>query len=551
MSHSLTHYCGGRIFTADDAQPWTESLLVHDGAIRFAGSVAAADQLAAHHPGTTRVIKLNGALVTPGFIEAHSHLVNLGRSLSQVDLLDAQDLTEMQRRIAEAAAAKPGAPRVLGRSWLLEPLAGAQPDRSMIDAVVTDRPVYLVSNDLHSGWVNTAALRELGIDRNTPDPEGGTIVRDAAGDATGLLLETAALVLMRGGIEQLEDDTVRDDALLRALESYRAAGTTAVADLGLRRAEFEALERAWEGGALPIPVAGYLRVETSADPETLQQQLQDAIRIRDRVAARASERGDTDPLLRIAGIKVWIDGVIDSGTAAMSAPFADGAHPDPLWSRALLEPIVIAADAAGLQVAMHAIGDAAVDLALDMIESARRTNGADGPLHRIEHLEYVDRRAAERIAQSGTVASVQPVHSDPAVQGAWRSQLGDERVERGYPWAEFAAAGARIALGTDAPTAPYAPLPNLFIAVTRRSPHRPELPANHPELHLDLERALLAATRGAAEACGWGSTRGVLAAGRRADFAVLDIDPFADGAEVLRNAGPRLTVVAGEEFPQR
>lgn len=551
MPQSLVHYRGGRIFTADDAAPWAESLLVHDGRIQFAGSAAAAEQLAAHHPSPARVVELHGALVTPGFVEAHSHLINLGRSLSQVDLLDAPDLAEVQRRIAAAAAAKPDAPRILGRSWLLEPLAGAQPHRRMIDAVVADRPVYLVSNDLHSGWVNTAALRELSIDRDTPDPEGGTIVRDASGEATGLLLETAALVLMRGGIEQLEDDTVRDDALRRALESYRAAGTTAVADLGLRRAEFEALERAWNADALPIPVAGYLRVETSADPMLLREQLQRAIDTRDRVAARAAERDEADPMLRIAGVKVWIDGVIDSGTAAMRDPFADGSHPAPLWARERLEPLVIAADAAGMQVAMHAIGDAAVDLALDTIEAARRANGGDGPRHRIEHLEIVDRRAAERLAASGTAASVQPVHSDPAVQGAWRRQLGDERVERGYPWAEFAAAEALIALGTDAPTAPYAPLPNLFIAVTRRSPGNPELPPNHPELHLALERAILAATRDAAVACGWGGSRGVLRPGFRADFAVLDCNPFIDGPEPLRAAIPRLTVIGGEEHPPR
>ncbi|QZY51504.1 amidohydrolase [Leucobacter tenebrionis] len=547
---SLTHYRGGRIFTADDEQPWAESLLVQGGRIRFVGSTLAADQLAAHHPAAADVVELHGALVVPGFVEAHSHLVNLGRSLSQVDLLDAPDLAEVQRRVLEAVDAAPDADRILGRSWLLEPLAGAQPDRRMIDAVVADRPVYLVSNDLHSGWVNTAALRELGIDRETPDPEGGTIVRDAEGEATGLLLETAALVLMRGGVERLEDDTVRDTAVLRALESYRAAGTTAVADLGLRRAEFEALERAWDADALPIPVAGYLRVETSADPRLLREQLQRAVETRDRIAARALERGERDPMLRIAGIKVWIDGVIDSGTAAMSAPFSDGSQPAPLWTRELLEPVVVAADAAGLQVAMHAIGDAAVNLALDAIEAARRANGGDGPRHRIEHLEFVDRRAAHRIAASGTVASVQPVHSDPAVQGAWRRQLGDDRVERGYPWAEFEHAGALIALGTDAPTAPYAPLPNIFIAVTRRSPGRPDLPANHPALHLELSRALVAATRDAAVACGWGDSRGVLGIGRRADFAALDVDPFADGAEVLREATPVLTVVGGEGFPR-
>lgn len=549
-SSPLTHYRAGRVFTSDPDSPWAESLLVSaDGSLAFVGSTAQAEA----RGGVGRTVELDGRVVLAGLVEAHSHLVNLGRSLEQVDLLDAADLAEVQTRIAAASAARPGAARILGRSWLLEPLAGAQPHRSMIDAVVADRPVYLVSNDLHSGWVNTAALAELGVDRDTPDPEGGTIVRDADGEATGLLLETAALVLMRGGIEALEDDAVRDAAVRRALESYRAAGATAAADLGLRPAELAALERAWPAGALAIPVAGYLRIETSSEARLVDEQLRRAIDTRARIAGIAEQRGESDPMLRIQGVKLWVDGVIDSGTAAMLEPFSDGEHPGALWTREMLDAVVTAADAAGMQVAMHAIGDAGVRLALDAVEAARRANARAGAgegariAHRIEHLEVVEPGTAERLADLGVVASVQPVHSDPAIQGAWRSRLGDGRVDRGYPWAEFDAAGAVIALGTDAPTAPYAPLQNLYVAVTRRSPERPELPANHPELRLALERALVAATHDAAAACGWGGTRGMLRAGHRADFTVIDADPFRDGAEALREARPVLTVVGGAE----
>ncbi|MBL3686143.1 amidohydrolase [Leucobacter zeae] len=545
--HPLTHFRAGRVFTAVPASPWAESLLVAHGRIVFAGSTADAEARVAAAAEVCRTVDLDGRVVLPGMIESHSHLVNLGRSLDQVDLLSAPDLAEMQRRVAAAAAARPDAARVLGRSWLLAPLAGEQPHRDMLDAVVPDRPVYLVSNDLHSGWVNTAALRELGIDRGTPDPEGGTIVRDANGDATGLLLETAALVLMRGGIEALEEDAVRDRAVRTALAAYLAAGVTAVADLGLRAAELSALERARAADDLVLPVAGYLRVETSDDPAAIAEQIERAIATRDRLRERADSRPGPEPALVVRGIKLWIDGVIDSGTAAMVSPFAGGAHPAALWRRDLLCSAVAAADRAGLQVAMHAIGDAGVSLALDAVAEARRTNGDSGIRHRIEHLEVVSHGTAERLASLDVIASVQPVHADPEVQGAWRAQLGDDRVDRGYPWAEFAAAGATIALGTDAPTAPYAPLQNLYLATTRRSPAHPELPANHPELRLPLERAIVAATRDAAAACGWGGERGELRAGLAADFVVLDVDPFRDGPEVLRGAAPSLVVVGGVE----
>lgn len=544
---NLTHYRNGRVFTADPDHPWAESIVVRDAEIVFVGPTREADAMS----GVDRVHELAGAAVIPGCIEAHSHIVNLGRSLDQVDLLDARNLAEMQHRIAHAAAHAPDGQRILGRSWLLAPLGGEEPHRDMIDAVVADRPVYLVSNDLHSGWVNSAALAELGIGDDTPDPEGGTIVRDGHGRATGLLLETAALVLMRGGIEALEDDAVRDAAVRRALESYLAAGTTAVADLGLRDAELAALERAWATEALAIPVAGHLRIETSDDPSTIAAQLQRAIETRERIARTAAARGESDPALHIAGIKLWIDGVIDSGTAAMREPFADGSHPAPLWNRERLIPLVIAADAAGMQVAMHAIGDAAVALALDAIEAARLENGDSGILHRIEHLEIVAASSITRLAQLGVIASVQPVHCDPVVQGSWRERLGDERVERGYPWAEFAEAGARIVLGTDAPTAPYAPLPNLFIAATRESPQHPELPANHPEFRLALEYAIAAASRDAAAASGWGSSRGVLRPGFRADFSVLGRDPFTEGVHVLRDVLPAWTVLGGQRVNRR
>lgn len=538
-SDEVVHYRNGRIFTASDERPWAESVVVDGALIRFVGPTVDADRL----PGIDRTVELDGAVLLPGFVEAHSHLVNLGRSLDQVNLFDVADLAEAQRRLSVAAAQRPDAARILGRSWLLGPLAGEQPHRRMLDAAVPDRPVYLTSNDLHSGWVNSAALAELGIDRSTPDPAGGTIVRDADGDATGLLLETAALVLMRGGVERLEDDSVRDAALARALDRYCAAGVTAVADLGLRDAEFAALDRARARGALPIPVAGYLRVERCRTRAEELAQVERAVETRARVEGAGS------PMLRVAGVKVWIDGVIDSGTAAMREPFGDGSRPETLWSREALEAVVVAADAAGMQVAMHAIGDAAVELGIDAVEAALRTNGDRGLRHRLEHLEVVAPSSLERLARLGITASVQPVHADPAVQHAWRERLGDARAARGYPWAELDRAGVRLALGTDAPTAPYAPLPNLFIAATRSSASDSGLPANRPEQALPLERALVAATRGAAGACGW-TDRGVLAAGLRADFVVLDRDPFAEGPEVLRDATPAAVVIGGVERPR-
>ncbi|MCI0157569.1 amidohydrolase [Leifsonia shinshuensis] len=531
---TLIHYRGGAVFTAD-TRPWAESIVVEDGRIAFVGDTVTADALP-----VDEVVELHGAVVLPGIVDAHTHLVSLGESLTQVDLHDAADVTEIQSRLLEAAADQPGADRLIGRSWLFSALGGRPPHRDLIDAVVSDRPVYLHANDVHSAWLNSAALAELGIDDDTPDPLGGRIERDAAGAATGWLLENAALGLMLDRLEGLVSDGERERALRAAFDTYREAGVTAAVEMALREADLRALTAALADGdgTLPIRVAAHWVVNRTGTTEGDLAGVARAIEL-------AGEH--PGPWLRITGIKLFVDGVIDSCTAAMRAPFADGSQPEALWDLPSLAAVVTAADAAGLQVAMHAIGDAASALALDALDAAVTANGPRADRrHRIEHLETVDAATPARLARLGVVASVQPVHSDPAIQENWRAMLGDARVERAYPWGELADAGATLALGTDAPTAPYGPLPNLYIAATRRSATDRDLPPNLPGNAMAIADAVRRATRDAAYASRWEGELGVLRQGAAADFIVIDADPFRDGAEVLLDATVRLTVLGGE-----
>ncbi|MCE4026561.1 amidohydrolase [Microbacterium sp. Au-Mic1] len=528
-----THYRGGAIFTSD-TPPWAQSLIVEDGRVLFVGDTDAADAFAADD-----VVELDGALVIPGIVDAHTHLIGLGESLEQVDLHDAPDLAEIQTRIATAAAADPDAPRILGRSWLFSSLDGRAPHRDMIDAVVADRPVYLNANDNHSAWLNTAALAELGIDDATPDPLGGTIQRDAEGRATGMLLENAVFAFLRERLDALTSDADREAQFEAALRTYLDAGVTAAVDMALGEPDLRAMLAVQDryDGVLPMHVAAHWAVYRTATAEG------DAAAVDRAIALHREHSGQG---LRIAGIKLFVDGVIDSCTAAMRSPFADGSQPDALWDLPSLTAVVTRADAAGLQIAMHAIGDAASALALDALEAAVATNGPRADRrHRIEHLETVDHATPLRLARLGIIASMQPVHCDPAIQDNWRAMLGDDRVERGYPWAEFAEAGATLALGTDAPTAPFDPLPNLFIATTRRSAFDPALPANVPGNAMAIADAVRRATRDAAYASRWEGDLGVLRAGASADFAVLDADPFRDGPEAFLTARVRATFVRG------
>lgn len=536
----VVHYRGGRIFTAAQP-PWAQSILTRAGRIVFVGDTATADTL----PGITATVDLGGALILPGFIDAHTHLVSTGQSLQQVDLFDAADLADIQHRIESAAEADPQAPRILGRSWLFAQLAGQDPDRHMLDRAVADRPVYLTANDLHSAWVNTAALRELGIGDATPDPIGGRIERDPdTGHATGMLYETAALGLMRSFLERTVTDEQRDRALAATFAHYLAAGVTGAVDMGLGTEELAALERALtaHGGTLPLRVAGHWVVDRSSSPADELAQVHVAAELGSRL------RG---PWLRLTGIKIFVDGVIDSCTAAMKEPFADGSHPDPIWDLAALAPVVAAADAAGLQVAMHAIGDEASDIALSALEYAIEVNGDRDRRHRIEHLETVTEANVARMARLGIVASMQPVHADPAIQDNWRAVIGDRRTERAYPWPEFTTAGATLAFGSDAPTAPFPPLPNIYIATIRKSASDPDLPPNLPHYALPLADALAHATRDAAYSCRWEDLTGQLVAGKAADFVILDTDPFTAGNEALLRARVRATVVGGAVHEHR
>jgi predicted amidohydrolase YtcJ len=526
-------YTNARVFTADgegDAA-FAEAFVVDGDTIRWVGHGDEA-------PPVRDVVDLGGRRVLPGFTDSHTHLLMTGASLGQVPLTDARSLAEIQRLLREAREADPSASDLRGRGWLFDAVPGGRPTAAMIDAAVADIPVFLDANDYHSCWVNTAALAVLGITRDTPDPLGGEIVRGADGEPTGLLLETAATQYAWAHRDATTTDADRDADVERVIDAYLAAGVTGVVDMAFDEYGLAAFQRAQgrRGGELPLRVAAHWLIENTGDDTANLAQV-----------ARAAElaKSPATPWLRVVGIKLILDGVIDACTAAMRHPYADGSNADPIWPPAQLDPVVAAADAAGLQVAMHAIGDHASEIALDAVEKAIAQGGDRPRRHRIEHLEYAAPGTAERMARLGVTASMQPVHADPAIFANWVAMLGDDRVERAFAWKEYEAAGALLAFSTDAPTAPYDALANMYVASTRASALDPSVDAVQPQHALPLERALRHATRDAAASVGDGEWRGRIAPGFAADLVVLDTDPFEAGERSLLGTRVVETIVAG------
>ncbi len=533
MSSSRILVHGGRVFTSDPDRWWAEAVVVDGDRFAYVGDLAGATAAAGDD---AEVVDLAGGVAMPGFVDGHAHLLMTGAALLKAQLRTAGSLDEIRRRLVEWRASNPDAPRVLGISWQFGALPDATPHKNMLDDLFPDVPVYLDANDLHSTWVNSAALRELGITADTPDPIGGEIVRDpSTGEATGHLQENATVEMVWPMLSRVGDD-VRDAHLAATLRAYNETGVTTSVDMALERASLDAMRRAEANGTLSVRVMGHWIIHRHPDPANELEQV--------AVAARMAADTSSD-LLRVMGIKVIVDGTIDGCTAALLEPYTTGVNAEPIWDAESLQRVVTAADAAGLQIALHAIGDRAVRIAIDSLEHAAQVNGTSARRHRIEHLEYTDAADVVRLAPLGITASMQPVHIDPAIYSNWGEMLGDPRANRGFAWREFLDAGTTLAFGTDTPTAPYEPLHNMYIATTRKSPSDPTLTPHRPDNALPLEEAVVHGTRDSAWASFLHDRVGMVKEGLLADLILLDGDPFAAGPDSLLTAQVVRTMLGG------
>lgn len=517
----VTIFDNARIFTSspDSEDLFSGSLVVDNDTIAYVGPSNCEEIAKARADGASQV-DMGNKVITPSFIDAHTHIMHLGQALGKLNVLSCKSLPEISHQIKTWATANPSLPRLLCRGWL-QASTGGEALASMLDEL-DPRPIYVEAMDLHSVWCNSAALEELGV-ASMPDPAGGTIHRDSQGRPSGLLEEMAYLGIAIPFLSSVLSPDEAQMALHRAILSISQAGYTGFIDMAMDDQQWSILLDYHKQRDLPIHVAAHWLIPYNEDVEQIQIHMKRAIEMHE------TYNPSTSPSLCVVGIKLIADGTVDGCTAALSQPYGAKADPvEPIWPAAALAKVVRQADEAGLQVAIHAIGDRAISEAIDAFEQLPPSSRSRR--HRIEHLELTSELDAKRLGNLGITASVQPVHSDPALFRAWPSLLGTHRCKRAFAYRDFHQHGAPLAFGTDAPTAAHYPLPNLYNATTRRSALEPEShERTNADFALSLATALKAATRGAAYSRHAETWSGSLKKGLSADFVVLETDWTPDG----------------------
>jgi predicted amidohydrolase YtcJ len=529
----------GRIFTADAKGTIVQAVAIDKDRIVAVGT---SRLIAARYQGQ-RTINLAGKLATPGFNDAHLHFLGGGLSLLRVDLNGSRSLEEAKQRIAAKVRELPAGSWILGRGWDHTLWGGRWPTRQDLDAVAPNNPVLVQRVDGHVSWANTLALRKANVTRDTEAPAGGEILKDAGGEPTGILKETAAGLVARIVPEPTPAEMMQ--ALERALAEARRYGITSIQD----NSGYETTKlyrELMKQGKLTVRVAEW-------------QNFEDTIEELKRQRAEFASFNDDALRLRLTALKGYVDGTLGSRTAAMLAPFADDPQNSGIPRRTPeeLTRMIVERDREDFQIALHAIGDRANRMALDGFAEARRQNSSGDvtrvrvlPRHRIEHAQVVAPSDFSRFHTLGVVASMQPSHAISDKRWA-ESRLGEYRVQGAYAWHMMQSFDVHVAFGTDWPVEPINPYLGLYAAVTRQSTEGEPAGGWWPQQRLTIEDAIRCYTMEAAYASYEEKEKGQIAPGMLADISVHSRDLLEIPAAKILQTETVMTILGGKVVYER
>ncbi len=519
---------GARVWTGDSEQPWVEAVAVTDERIIAVGSAASMEPLISE---TTKVIAIDGSMLVPGFIDTHEHFLSGSSGLASVQLRDAKTPEEFSARVGEFAKTLEPGEWIMNGAWDHTNWDGELPNRDWIDAVTPDNPVWVLRLDGHMGLANSLTLELAGVDADSPDIEGGTIVRDESGRPTGILKDNAMRSIF--AVIPPYTDAQLDRFLEAGMQYVASNGVTTLHDVFSDDfdswASLATYRRANKSGALITRIY-------SVSP------LHDWQRLADDVAAN----GHGDDWLKTGGVKAMMDGSLGSHTAAFFEPFSDIPDDHGFLVNSLedMRRWITWADAAGLQVMVHAIGDRAIRDLLDIYHEVAEAHGDRDRRFRIEHAQHIHPDDIQRFAVQKVIASMQPYHAID--DGRWAENvIGSERIKTTYAFRSLIDSGAHLAFGSDWYVAPAAPLEGIYAAVTRRTLDDANPNGWVPEQKITVEQALRAYTYEGAFASFEEDKKGTIKAGMIADMVLLDRDITTIAPETIRDARVLHTIVGG------
>jgi predicted amidohydrolase YtcJ len=509
----------GKVYTGNSEQLWAQAVAIHDGKIIAVGDEQTIFKM---RSAITEVIEAGGHLVLPGFVDCHVHFISGSLGLGRVNLEGAKDYSDIQRRLRDYAAKHPGKDWILGRGWNYAMFGSAVlPDKKYLDEVFPDRPVLLAGYDGHTYWANSKALALAGITSGTPDPPNGAIVRDPkTHEATGALKESA-----HGLVERVVPKPSRDESLAALRAGMKWANEHGLTRVHSAGGDFEYLDlydelRRQVQQTLRFYIAYFLN-----PPE---------LRASDLDFIEAARRKFHDEWMDTSVVKMMVDGVVESHTAAMLEPYSDDSSSKGklFWDPAKYSAAVAELDKRGLQLFTHAIGDYGVRTALDAYEHAEQVNHTQDRRPRIEHIETVASADIPRFGKVGVIASMQPLHSYPDADTleVWARNAGADRASRAWAWKSIANTGGHLAFGSDWPVVTLNPWEGIQTAVTRQTTEGKPDGGFVPEQRITVEEAVRGYTLGAAYAGRREKTEGSIERGKLADLIIVsqnifDVDP--------------------------